>query len=348
MIQDTGPDLRVAVIGCGSIGGRHAANFSTTGRCRVAVCDADADRARHVADRSGAGLLPGMEELASWRPHGVVVAVPNHLHLSVARLAVDAGAHVFIEKPLSNSLEGVDGFLRYAEEAGKQVFVGCNMRFHPAVAALAEHLPAVGRPLHARAHYGNYLPNMRPGADYRDLYCAHRDQGGGVILDAIHEIDYLSWLFGRVGSISCEAERLSGLDMDVEDYAHMVLRHESGAVSSLQLDYLRPCKRRGCEIVGTEGMLLWESEGKAPEVCSVRLYTTARKAWETVLETDSLDMNAPFAALADHFLDAIEGRSPGGSPLLTGREAEVELAAALEALRQGEASMRAKQPAGQP
>ena len=78
--------------------------------------------------------------------------------------------------------------------------VVCNMRFHPAVAALRHALPMIGKPLFAQAHYGNYLPDMRPGADYRTLYCASAAAGGGVILDAIHEIDYLIWLFGAVAA----------------------------------------------------------------------------------------------------------------------------------------------------
>src|SRR5436309_2376616 len=98
---------------------------------------------------------------------------------------------------------------------------------------------------------------MRPGAEYRSLYCSRAEAGGGVILDAIHEIDYLAWLFGPVERVSAEAGRIGDLDIDVEDYASLALMHRGGVRSEIHLDYLQRWKRRGCEVVGSEGTLIW-------------------------------------------------------------------------------------------
>jgi predicted dehydrogenase len=253
----------------------------------------------------------------------------------LASKVIEAGADVLIEKPISNVSDGLDGFLARAEELGRRVFVVCNMRFHPGVNALHKSLNRIGQPLFARAHYGNYLPNMRPDIDYKELYCSNRAKGGGVILDAIHEIDYLTWFFGEVSSVTCQASKLSSLKIDVEDWATLSLKHSRSSVSEIHLDYLRPFKRRGCEIVGDRGMLLWQSEGKAPEQCTVRVFLRESEKWETLVHSNNLDKNKPYEEMVAHFLDALYGKDV---PLLKGREAAVELHVALEALEVAEAS----------
>jgi predicted dehydrogenase len=152
--------------------------------------------------------------------------------------------------------------------------------------------------------------------------------GGGVILDGIHEVDYLSWFFGDVVSVSCSSAKLSELDIDVEDYAHLNIRHASGVRSEIHLDYLRKYKRRGLEIVGTEGSLIWLSEGKIPEHCSVRLHTIAN-GWETVFEDSSLDASDIYLELLENFLTTIN--NGGSNNLLKGETAYMELAAAVAA-----------------
>jgi predicted dehydrogenase len=315
----------VLVVGCGSIGRRHAANAAKL--AAVTVFDAARERATEAARALGVAACDSLEQALAAKPDAVVVATPHHAHLPVARAALAAGIHVLIEKPLAASLDGVPDFLAEAERLGRRVHVVCNMRFHPAVAALRRALPRVGGPLFARAHYGNYLPDMRPGADYRTLYCARAEAGGGVILDAIHEIDYLVWLFGPVERVTAEAGRVGDLDIDVEDYASLALAHRSGVRSEIHLDYLQRSKRRGCEIVGSEGTLIWTSEGKAPEQCLVRFRPPGNGDWDTILQEPDVDVDAPFVELMTRFLAG----NRHDLDLLDGPGAAEDLAIALAA-----------------
>lgn len=317
----------VLVIGCGSIGARHAANAAQI--ATVTVADAIPGRARSAARSIGVASCGSVDEGLAANPSAVVIATPHTTHLPLARAALASGADVLIEKPLAASLDGVGDFVEQVEGSGRRVRVVCNMRFHPAVQALRRALPRVGRPLFARAHYGSYLPDMRPGADYRDLYCARADAGGGVILDAIHEIDYLAWLFGPVEHVSADAARLGDLEIDVEDYAALTVQHRSGVRSEIHLDYLQRSKRRGCEIVGSEGTLVWTSEGRDPEHCTVRFRPPANAPWETFVEERAVDPNAPYVSLMQRFL----GRTKSDDDLLGVREAAEDLAVALAAKR---------------
>lgn len=322
--------MNLLVVGLGSIGFRHAENASALSGVHTAVFDSAPGLAERVGIRLGLPYFSDRQAAFEWGPEAAIVAVPTNLHLRVALGLIEAGAHVLLEKPIAERLEGVDEFLETAENLARKVYVVCNMRFHPAIRAIRGLLPDVGRPLFVRAHYGNYLPDMRADADYRRLYCAQREMGGGVILDAIHEVDYLSWFFGPVEALACEAGKLSDLEINVEDYACLLIRHAGGVRSEVHLDFLRRFKRRGMEVVGSEGSLIWLSEGKTPERCSVRLYTTKR-GWMTILEDPALDASSMYMKLLETFLDAVRGGDD--QALLNGRTARAELAAVLSAHR---------------
>ena len=321
--------MKLLVVGCGSIGRRHAANAVAPGT--VGIVDFDSARAKEVATALGIRAYDDLDTALRWQPDGVVVAVPHDQHLPVATRAIEAGSHVLIEKPISNVESGLAAFLDRADALDRKVRVVCNMRFHPGPAMLKQALPRIGRVLFARAQYGNYLPDMRPGADYRKLYCARAKAGGGVILDAIHEIDYVTWLLGEAETVACGAGRLSDMDIDVEDYAAITLRHRCGARSEIHLDYLQRAKRRGCEIVGSDGTLVWLSEGKRPERCRVRLYEAGAGVWQDLFADEDLDANQPYETLMTRFAGLVAGGREDG--LLDGRTAAAELAVALAGKR---------------
>ena len=328
--------MKLLIVGAGSAGLRHALSGCALGQ-EIAVMDADPERATIAAAKANAvATFDRLGEALAWKPEAVVVATPNIHHVPQAIAALRAGADVLVEKPISDRAEAARELLAVERQSGRKAFVVSNMRFHPAVAALRENLQCVGKVRYARAYYGNYLPNMRPGADYRTLYCARADAGGGVMLDAIHEIDYLMWLLGPVSTVQAAKARLSDLDIDVEDFANIVLAHGNGAQSVITLDYLRPWKRRGCEIVGEKGLLLWESEGKHPERCSVRLYDASVQRWETLIDLTDIDTGRPYADMLGNFLGAIRGEA---HRLQTAAEATERLTITLAARAQSPPSV---------
>lgn len=301
----TGARPRILVVGCGSIGGRHAANAGRL--AEVAVYDPDTGAARSVGTETGARVFGDLASAYTWKPDGVVVATPHATHVDVALQALQQGAHVLIEKPLTNRVEQVSPLREALARAPGGAWVVSNMRYHPGVSTIRKHLGRVGRPIFTRAVYGNHLPSMRPGADYRRLYCASRAAGGGVILDAIHELDYLSWMFGPIEDAVGTAATLGELEIDVEDYASLTCTHRGGVRSHVHLDYLRQWKRRGCEVVGDAGTLVWESEGKNPERCTVRLYERGAEREECLLDLPEVDANQPYVVQIEKFIAAIRG-----------------------------------------
>src|SRR5690606_21417659 len=115
-----------------------------------------------------------------------------------------------------------------------------------------------GKPLWANIEVGQYLPDWRPWQNYRESYTARKELGGGIILDASHEIDYARWLFGEVDTLLCMADKVSDLELNVEDCATVLMRMKSGMQVDVHLDCIQRHYTRHCKIVGANGTMHWD------------------------------------------------------------------------------------------
>ena len=306
--------MRFVVLGAGSIGRRHLKNLRLLGHELLAF-DTDAARLAEVGAVQGVETLASLEEAAARKADGVLVCTPPASHLTLARRALAWGAHLFVEKPLAPDVAGVAEFLAEVAARGCRLLVGCNLRFFGPlrrVKALVDE-GRIGRVLSVRAQCGFYLPFWKPGTDYRQTYRAHDAEGGGILLDAIHELDYLRWIFGPVHEVFCTTGRLSRLAIDVEDFAEISLRFDSGAIAQLHLDYLQRSYRRDCEVIGEEGVIVWNYTDR-----SVTLFTGEPDRWQGFGEPIDADHNEMFVEEMRHFLRCLEGRE---APEVDGPEA---------------------------
>lgn len=243
----------VAVIGLGSIGLRHARNFLALG-CEVTGFDPAEDRRAALQELGGRGVASGTAALRGARL--AVIASPSAHHLANLETALAAGCHALVEKPLAHTTDGVDAILKSAEARGLRVCVALNLRFLPVVMLADDCIRRgmIGRPLWGRFICSSYLPEWRPGTDYRKGYAADL-AGGGVLFDLVHEFDLANHLLGPAETTSAVAIRTGELDMPTEDCSQVGLRHSSGAISSLHLDYCTLPRRRAFEIAGSSGQL---------------------------------------------------------------------------------------------
>jgi predicted dehydrogenase len=214
-----------------------------------------------VVDELGVEAFSDFKEaLGAQEPDVVFVCTPPVFHVEQALQAVRNGAHVFVEKPLCDRFDLVDELSAEATKRGRAVHVGYNLRFHPGVQMLKRLLGegAIGRVLWAHVEVGQYLPDWRPWQDYRQSYTAQRELGGGIILDASHEIDYVLWLLGPPSELTCMAGKVSRLEVDVEDCATILLRFPGGAQADVHMDFVQQTSSRSCVLVGERGKLLWD------------------------------------------------------------------------------------------
>ncbi len=257
--------LRIAVLGCGSIGRRHLRNLSALGWHDLLAFDTAASALEAVRLETEAACYTDLHSLWQQQPQLVIVTTPSNLHVELALAAAQRGCALFIEKPLSHSLAGLDVLCAEAEDRHLTNMVGCNMRFHPGPAQIKRLLDegAIGHILSARIHTGSYLPGWRPNTDYRQSYSANASQGGGAILDCIHEIDLALWYFGTGDVVGAASLPATSIGLAVEGLAELLIRHETGVLSSVHLNFIQHDYRRSCEVIGTQGSLYWDfGEGK--------------------------------------------------------------------------------------
>src|SRR6202035_2236334 len=232
----------VLVAGAGSIGRRHLSNLKKLGLTQLAACDPHPERLEYAAAEFQTKCFAELETgLKEFKPYAVLICTPPVHHVAQALQALRTGAHVFIEKPLSDRIEGVEELRNEVAKRGAVVQVGYNLRFHPSLQKLKQLVDesAVGKILWANVEAGSYLPDWRPWQDYRKSYTARREMGGGILLDGSHEIDYVTWFFGAPQEVACMAGRVSELEVNVEDCATVLLRFPDGTRADVHLDFIQ-------------------------------------------------------------------------------------------------------------
>lgn len=243
------------MLGAGSIGARHARNLLAVG-ARVTVMDPDAARAAAV---DGATSQPfDLTTIAGY--DGIVVASPTAHHVEHLQAALATDARVMVEKPLA-LLDDAGRLDDLVALAGDRVMVGFNLRLHEPLERLADllHGGTVGSVVAGRLWFGSWLPDWRPQVDYRETYSARLDLGGGVLLDAIHELDEALWYFGDDLEVHAAfVGRVGPLEIDVEDTVKALLLADGIVPIEISLDYLSRGYRRGVEVIGTDATVRFD------------------------------------------------------------------------------------------
>jgi predicted dehydrogenase len=316
--------MRFLVLGTGSIGQRHCRTLAALGQ-DVTAWDLDETRLGEVTTAAGVARATSLEAALAASPDAALICTPPASHPELVRRALDSGAHLFVEKPIADTSREIPALIRGAERRRRLLVVGFNLRFLPSLRRIKALLDDkhVGRVLAARVEFGSYLPDWRPGRDYRDNYAVDAALGGGILLDAIHEFDYLGWLFGEASEVFCAAAHVSDLAGDTEDLAESTVRYECGVLAQVHVDYLQRSYRRNLQIIGEGGTIVWDYPSHRVTIHPSR----GAPESESVNDGDPGEM---YREELRHFLRCIEGRE---SPLVDGWEA-------LRSLRVVEAAKR--------
>lgn len=224
--------MKTLVIGFGSIGQLHARILGELG-CDVAVMSRrTVDFPRTYTEVETA--------LIDWKPGYIVIAHRTSEHLDTLQTLTRLGfrGRVLVEKPL------FDRWRAPPNHAFARAAVGYNLRFHPLITHLHKFLKGQVPILAAHVYVGQYLPQWRSGGDYRQSYSAHRREGGGVLRDLSHELDYVLWLFGPWLRLTALGGHFSPLEIDSDDVFSLLLATKLCPVISAQMNYLDRKQRR--------------------------------------------------------------------------------------------------------
>lgn len=231
--------MKVCVIGLGSIGKRHTKNL-------IKVLGDRGDT--YVVDvlRSNRTALPNefneiiqnqyysVEEL----PNGydvIFVTNPTFCHYDTVKNVLGKTRHMFIEKPVFDSLTYELCSLPLRSDG--VYYVACPLRHKSIMRYVKEEIMSKESVLSARIISSSYLPMWRRETDYRNTYSAHKDMGGGVTRDLIHEWDYALDLFGDPTRVYHIQRHISKLDIDSDDISIYIAEYPKMFLE-VHLDYI--------------------------------------------------------------------------------------------------------------
>jgi len=223
--------MNVLIIGFGSIGAKHARVLNDLGQDVAVVSRRAVDWPNTYATISQA--------IADWNPQYVVIASRTSEHMIDFEALNESGytGAVLVEKPLFGQETDVP------ENSFSQIFIGYNLRLHPLLVRLKETLSQASV-FAVHAYVGSDLTQWRPQADYRKTNSAFNKEGGGVLRDLSHELDYLSWLLGGWTRLTASGGHLSNLEIDSDDVFSILYETERCPVVTVQMNYLDSPPRR--------------------------------------------------------------------------------------------------------
>jgi len=232
----TGKTIRIGVIGCGFYAQNHLnawRDLTPFGAALTAVCDVDPAKAKTAGETFGVPWYTDVKTMLSAEDLDAVdIVTRQDTHREIAETTIARGVSTIVQKPFAPTWEDATAIVEAAKKAGVWLAVHENFRYQAPLRAVRKVIDsgAIGEPSWARITF-------RTGYDVYKTQPYFYDEERFVIADVgVHVLDVSRFLLGDVRHISCETQRRNP-KVRAEDTATMLLRHESGAVSVVEVTY---------------------------------------------------------------------------------------------------------------
>ncbi|CAG1963054.1 unnamed protein product [Fusarium graminearum] len=337
--------VRIAVIGAGAIGPRHA---RTVANSSVAILSAIVDPAPSGAQLATELNVPHYLSIPDLlqspdKPDAAIISTPNFTHVALSKELSSGGIHILIEKPFSTDVTSGKELVRHLEGTGVKALVGHHRRFNPYMVATKKILSSgsLGQIIAVNGLWTLYKP-----PEYFDAPAEWRrdNTGGPVLINMIHEVDLLHYLFGPIVRVHAE-KTISQRGFEAEEGAALTLRFKSGIVGSFIISDHTPSPhnfesgtgenpeipKTGQDfyrIFGTDGSL------SVPDMTQWSYKGRDKKSWHSELAQEQADVppRVPFDDQLEHFVKVVKGEEAPSCTAKAGLAALVVCEAIKDAL----------------
>ena len=239
--------MEFLIVGYGSMGQRHARNLRKICAKNGLSCSIDLLRTRSTDAPEGIRGVYTSKDQFPGTYDAIFITNPTATHYETLVDLIELSGAFFIEKPV---FDRTDYDLDFLDREEKVLYVAAPMHYKPAISWLKEHFD-FSEAFSLRSISSSYLPDWRPGVDYRKTYSAHKDMGGGVAIDLIHEWDYLQYLIGFPERVHSIIAKRSDLEIDSDDVA-LYIADYGDKTAEIHLDYFGRVPLRKLEIFTKE------------------------------------------------------------------------------------------------
>ncbi len=319
---------RIVVVGLGSIGRRHARLLARRGDLIVEWCESDqgAVAVAHAELGLPAHVHASFEAMLTTAPEIVVIATPHACHEAQTIAALQAGAHVFCEKPMAATLEGAARMLRAAQATSRALTFGFQLHFNPGLRRLRELVQKgdLGEPLHVHCRVGSYITLVNSRSRYQG------QMEGALLMDYTHQPDLLYWFLGEAPSgVFASGGQGGQLEFSSNpNFFNLNCDYRRPLLATIHLNYLQMPERHEYEIVGDQGWAMYDLN-------TGRVRVGRRSSATETVEDYPVDRDPVYVEEHAAFLDAVAGRRAPESPPADAIVSMRIIAAALASWRLG-------------
>jgi predicted dehydrogenase len=291
--------MRFLIVGLGSMGKRRIRNLQELQAGEIFGFDIRADRRAEATELYGIETFSDFDEAMDKNPDALIISTPPDKHMQYARVAAERGKHFFTEASVVD--DGMEEVMALCEGKALVAAPSCTMRFHPSVRLIKELIEQgeIGDILGLTYHCGQYLPDWHPWEDYRSFYVAQRATGGCREIVPF-ELVWLIWVLGEVETISCFKDKLSSLDVDIDDLYQMLLRFKRGTIGHLLVDVISRSPYRSCRFISERGVIEWVWSEK-----QVRVFKADTGEWQNYPEPEGGKTEGSFVAPVGMYVEEL-------------------------------------------
>jgi predicted dehydrogenase len=285
--------MKVLIIGYGSIAQKHINALKTI-----------KENVEFVVLRSSKNSLQINEENIKsifdisdleFTPNFIIISNPTFLHYQTICNCLFLKCPIIIEKPVLTNNDFSLELSQKILQSNVSTYIACNLRFHPVIKFLKNCIELKTKNIQeVNVYCGSYLPNWRPGKNFKEIYSANEEMGGGVHLDLIHEIDYCIWLFGEpIKTLSVKTSK-SNLKISSIDNAIYICEYSNYNIN-INLNYYRINTKRTMEILFEDDV--WQVD---------LIKATIQNSKDEIVFSSSFAMQDTYVEQAKYFLQKIE------------------------------------------
>lgn len=250
------------------------------------------------------------------KPTATIISNPTSFHVFLAEKAVKNNSHIFIEKPLSDSLDGIDELIEDVYNKHISAFVAYNFRFHPLLIETKKWIEggAIGETVSVRAEMSGRITDWHPWEDFKISYASCKNLGGGAVFTLSHVIDYLYWFFGKPKRILAATGNLGNLGINVEDVVECIFQFVNPSrIVSFHLDFLKRPGAHFLEILGTKGRIYLDFLKKTADLMPL-------DAEATKIQLSSFNKNETYLEEMRYFLGCVKIGTQTSPDIKQGKE----------------------------
>lgn len=342
--------VSIAIVGTGVIGPRHAASVAKAREAELHCFVDPAPHAQAIADNFGVELFSSIQHMldSGRRPDAALICTPNKTHVALSVELLQHGIHVLVEKPISTTIDDGRRLLQVAQISQCQLLVGHHRRFNPYITATKRVLDegAIGKAIAVSGTWALRKPDsyFQPPTEWRT---AAQSGGGPVLINLVHEIDILSYLFGPITRVHAE-QTMSQRGFEVEEGAAILLRFASGLVGTFILSDCTPSPHNFEGGTGENPIIpqsgldfyrIFGSEGtlSVGDMKAVKHARGEASDWSSRFEHSQIEVGTevPFDEQIEHFVRVVRGEEQPRCSGSDGLSALVICDAVKRALQKG-------------